>query len=110
MNAPPAKRRAAPAGRLGTRRGRGAPGLASLRAKSSDTLRDMRRDTKVGLGFMPPASPMRAPAQELLNAIEAELTYREYPTRRRPRRSDRVPADQALPISDRACAGLTTRS
>jgi hypothetical protein len=52
----------------------------SLRAKSSATLRDMRRDTKTGLSFMPPASPMRTPAQELLHAIETELTYREAHT------------------------------
>jgi len=54
--------------------------LASLRAKSSDKLHDMRRDTKVGLSFMPAGSPMRTPAQELLNAIEAELTLREAHT------------------------------
>jgi hypothetical protein len=53
---------------------------ASLRAKSSATLREMRRDTKVGLSFMPLGSPMRIPAQERLHAIETELTYREAHT------------------------------
>jgi hypothetical protein len=54
--------------------------VVSLRAKSVTALREMRRDTRIGLGFMMPGSAMRIPAEELLRAIEAELERRQAHT------------------------------